>query len=60
MIKPKIFRMVLKFAVSKQEKLKDYPWVETQVNSALWHINFTLESSANKVAKAWQCQGARR
>ena len=31
--------MVLKFAVSKQEKVKYYPWVETQVNSSLGHIN---------------------
>ena len=31
--------MVLKFAVSKQEKVKDYTWVETLVNSALGHRN---------------------
>ena len=34
--------MVLKITVSKQEKLKNHPWVETQVNSALWYINVTL------------------
>ena len=27
------------FLILKQEKVKDYPWVETQVNSALGHIN---------------------
>ena len=31
--------MVLKFAASKQEKVKDYNWLETQVKSALGHID---------------------
>ena len=34
--------MVLKFAVSKQEKVKVYPWVSTQVNSASEQINVAL------------------
>ena len=34
--------MVLKFAVSKEEKEKDYPWVSTQVNSASEQINVAL------------------
>ena len=38
----------LKFAVSKQEKFKDYPWVETPVNSALGHINVTKVISEMK------------
>ena len=29
----------------KQEKVKNYPWVETQVNSALGHINVTLHKT---------------
>ena len=37
--------MVLKFAVSKQEKVKDYPWVSTQVNSASGQINVALFST---------------
>ena len=32
-----------KCMVSKQEKVKDYTGVETQVNSALGHINVTHE-----------------
>ena len=36
-----MFLTVLKLAVSKKEKLKDYPWVETQVNSEVEHINVT-------------------
>ena len=35
------FLMVVEFAVSKQEKVKDYPWVEIQVNSALRLISVT-------------------
>ena len=31
--------MVLKFVVSKQEKVKDYPWVSTQGNSGSGQIN---------------------
>ena len=31
-----------KCSVSKQEKVKDYPRVETQVNSEFGHINVTL------------------
>ena len=33
--------MVLELAVWKQEKVKGYPSVETQVNSARGHINVT-------------------
>ena len=33
--------MALKFAVSKQEKVKNYTRVETQVNSGDGHINVT-------------------
>ena len=29
---------------SEQEKVKDYPWVSTQVHSAIGHINITLYS----------------
>ena len=38
-----IFQRVLKFGVSKQEKVKGYPWVETQINSAIEHINVTQD-----------------
>ena len=40
--------MVLKFAVSKQEKVKDYPWVSTQVNSASEQINVAYVASLIK------------
>ena len=30
------------FTVSNQEKVKDYTWVETQLNSVLGHINIIL------------------
>ena len=29
-------------SVSKPEKVKNYPWVETQANSALWKIDLNL------------------
>ena len=40
-ISPQLFWTLLKFAVSKQEKVKDYPLFEFQVNSAFGHINVT-------------------
>ena len=40
--------MVLKFAVSKQEKVKDYPWVSTLVNSASEQINVAYVASLIK------------
>ena len=40
-IKSKIFQMAQKFAVSKQEKVKNYARVETKVNSAHGHTNDT-------------------
>ena len=36
-----IFWTILKLAVSKQERVEDYPRVETQFNSVLGHINVT-------------------
>ena len=41
-IKSKIFQMAQNYAVSKQEKVKNYyTRVETQVNSAHGHTNVT-------------------
>ena len=37
--------LVQKCSASIQEKVKDYPWVETQVNSAIGHVNVTFKSS---------------
>ena len=34
---------ILKLPVSKQVKVRDYLWVETQVNSLLGHINVTFQ-----------------
>ena len=37
-----VLDLIQKCSFSKQEKVKDYPWVKTQVNSSLGHINVTL------------------
>ena len=37
--------LVQKCSASIQEKIKDYPYVETQVNSAIGHVNVTFKSS---------------
>ena len=42
--------MVTKFAVSKQFKVKDYPWVSTQVNSASRQTNVAQEVDDAKQA----------
>ena len=44
---------MLKFAVSKQEKVKDQPWVVTQVNSELEHINVTIASPLGGLTSGW-------
>ena len=41
--------MVLKFVFSKQEEVKHYPSVETQVTSALGQINVTLKLTSTTV-----------
>ena len=48
---------IQKWSVSKQENVEDYPWVKTQVNLALEHINVTMTTlhttwpELSKVAK---------
>ena len=37
------FSILIQCSVSKQEKVKDYSWVETQVNLAIGHINVTYD-----------------
>ena len=46
-----MFWTVLKYPVSKQEKVEDHPWVETQVNSSIGHINALIDSRVFQQAR---------